>query len=382
MQKWKRRLQKYPLVFLFFFLLFGFAVLDSQWPKRPYSELENRPLAQYPPITAKGLATNKWMVNYESYVKDQFAFRDTWIDLKSRTEGVLLKTENNGIWFGKDHYLFAKFLGLADETQYKDNVYALSKFAARHPGQVDAIIVPSASAVLQDKLPFAAPVLNEDSYLDTIFAQLKDAGVNTCDVRSTLREHANDYIYYRTDHHWTSAGAYLAYAQYAKAKGLPLFDTAAAPAVEVPDFYGTHYSKARNYNVVTDTITYYDLPNTLTVSKHDPQNNVQIEEGSLYDTAKFDTRDKYAAFLRGNNGYSVLQGNGTGSILVVKDSYANSFIPYLVADYATIGIVDYRDNVQKLDSIMAEGNYDTVLFLYSFDAFTTDRNFAAKIIKP
>ncbi|MEG2394132.1 MAG: DHHW family protein, partial [Ruthenibacterium sp.] len=128
--------------------------------------------------------------------------------------------------------------------------------------------------------------------------------------------------------------------------------------------------------------TYYDLPNTLTVSKHDPQNNVQIEEGGLYDTAKFDTRDKYAAFLRGNNGYSVLQGNGTGSILVVKDSYANSFIPYLVADYATIGIVDYRDNVQKLDSIMAEGNYDTVLFLYSFDAFTTDRNFAAKIIKP
>lgn len=85
------------------------------------------------------------------------------------------------------------------------------------------------------------------------------------DLRKTLRAHGDEYIFYRTDHHWTSEGAYLAYEQFAGSKGLPLFDRSAADAKKVENFYGTSYSKARNYDVVPDTITYYDLPNQLTV---------------------------------------------------------------------------------------------------------------------
>lgn len=380
MQKLKRRIQKYPIVFLFFFLLFGFSMLDPLFPKRDSSELENRDLAQYPSITLNGLITNKWMVDYESYVKDQFAFRDTWIDLKSRTEGMLLKTENNGILFGKDNYLFAKDMALDSEKQYGLNMTAMLKFAQRHPGGVQAMIVPSSGTILNDKLPAFAPLRDENAYLDDIFKQLTDAGVTVHDVRDTLAAHKDEYIFYRTDHHWTSYGAYLAYSQFAQTNGLALFDTESAPAVDVPDFYGTHYSKARNYNVMTDTITYYDLPNTLTVQTlNDIGKVVKEEKGTLYSTEKFAQRDKYAAFLRGNNGYSELAGNGTGRLLVVKDSYANSFIPYLVENYDTIGIVDFRANPLKLDKIMADGGFDTVLFVYSFDAFTSDLNFAAKI---
>ena len=93
-------------------------------------------------------------------------------------------------------------------------------------------------------------------------------------------------------------------------------------------------------------------------------------------------RDKYKAFLRGNNGYSVLEGNGTGSILIIKDSYANAFIPSLVEDYASIGIVDFRYLNKKVDSLIERGGYDEILVLFSFQGFMDDITLAAKIATP
>ncbi|MEG1477342.1 MAG: hypothetical protein RSC38_06385, partial [Oscillospiraceae bacterium] len=149
----KDSIKKYPVVYLFFVFLFCFAILDAIWPKRQTSELENRELAQYPTITLDGVVSNKWMQIYEKYIKDQIVFRDEWIDIKSRCENMLLKTENNGVWFGKkDNVLFQKFISVTDK-QLRDNTNFLSDFAVRHPNMVSTMIVPSASLVWQDKLP-------------------------------------------------------------------------------------------------------------------------------------------------------------------------------------------------------------------------------------
>ncbi|MEG0911800.1 MAG: DHHW family protein [Ruthenibacterium sp.] len=376
----KRRLasfKKYPIIVLFFVFLLGFSVLDALWPKRAESALENRPLAQYPAITVRDVLSNQWMVDYEKYVKDQFVFRDEWINLKSRSEGMLLKTENNGVLLGKDHYLFKKLLAV-NEKGLEKNLTALERCAARHPGQIDVMIVPSASAVLQEKLPFGAPMADENAALDTIFTRMS-VDANVYDVRDSLRANTSEQLYYRTDHHWTNAGACAAYTQYASANGLPLFDTTAYPLKEVPDFYGTNYSRARNYDVVPDVISYYDVPQNLTVFAMNPDGSQTKTDGGFYDVQKFETRDKYAAFLRGNNAYSEITGSGSGNLLIVKDSYANSFVPYLVDDYAKIGIVDFRANTDKLDAIMEKGNYDKVLFLYSFSGFCDDGFFASRI---
>ena len=107
--------------------------------------------------------------------------------------------------------------------------------------------------------------------------------------------------------------------------------------------------------------------------------SVKDETGGLYELSYFDTRDKYRAFLRGNNAFSTIQGNGEGKLLVVKDSYANSFIPYLVDHYAEISVVDFRANNQRIDQILSEGDYDRVLVLYSFNGFATDTTLAGKI---
>ena len=349
-----QELKKFPIVLLFLAFLFCFSILDALWPKREFSELENRKLMQPPKLTLAGVLSkdDPWMAKYTEYTKDQFIFRDGWIDLKSRAEAMLLKTENNGIWFGKDNYLFPKFLAVGE--RFEKNLDAVERMAQRHPGKVSVMIAPSSSLVLSEKLPWQAPVADEDIYHDSIVERLSGQAA-VYDLRKTLRAHGDEYIFYRTDHHWTSEGAYLAYEQFAGSKGLPLFDRSAANEKKVENFYGTSYSKARNYDVVPDTITYYDLPNQLTV---------------------------YTAFLRGNNGYSVLEGNGTGSILIIKDSYANAFIPYLVEDYASIGIVDFRYLNEKVDSLIERGGYDEILVLFSFQGFMDDMTLAAKIATP
>lgn len=376
-----QELKKFPIVLLFLAFLFCFSILDALWPKREFSELENRKLMQPPKLTLAGVLSkdDPWMAKYTEYTKDQFIFRDGWIDLKSRAEAMLLKTENNGIWFGKDNYLFPKFLAVGE--RFEKNLDAVERMAQRHPGKVSVMIAPSSSLVLSEKLPWQAPVADEDIYHDSIVERLSGQAA-VYDLRKTLRAHGDEYIFYRTDHHWTSEGAYLAYEQFAGSKGLPLFDRSAADAKKVENFYGTSYSKARNYDVVPDTITYYDLPNQLTVYTANADGSESGETGPLYNTADFETQDKYKAFLRGNNGYSVLEGNGTGSILIIKDSYANAFIPYLVEDYASIGIVDFRYLNKKVDSLIERGGYDEILVLFSFQGFMDDMTLAAKIATP
>lgn len=370
------KIKQYPIVLIFFIFLIGFSVFDAWYPKRPFSELENRTLQQYPTISLSGVLDNSWMLKYEAYVKDQFALRDNWIELKSLSETASLKTENNDILFGKDNYLFKKTLAV--NSRFDTNLGALERFTQRYAGQVDVMILPSASTVLTSLLPAYAPIANENEYLDKIFSTVGSTA-NVYDMREVLSQHSGEYIYYRTDHHWTALGAFYAYEQYASANGKPVFDRSAIEAVEVPDFYGTSYSSARRIGAIADTITYYNLSNLMTVFNTQTDGSVTQETGTLYDTEKFATRDKYAAFLRGNNGYSEVQGNGEGSILVVKDSYANSFIPYLTADYAKIGVVDFRANLTKIDKIMQDGGYDKVLFLYSFDGFSSDTYFGSKI---
>lgn len=376
-EQWKK-LRRFPVVLLFFLFLFGFSLLDFFWPDRESSELENRPLAQLPRFTWAGLFSedSPWTAKYGEYVKDQIALRDSWIDLKSRAESVLLKTENNGVWLGKDHQLFAKFLSVG--KRFEVNLGAVERMAERHPGKVHVMIVPSASLVLSDKLPWQVPIADENACHDAIAQRLKGKAI-VYDLRDTLLAHKDEYIFYRTDHHWTSEGAFIAYQAFAQQNSLPVFDKSAFIEQHVPDFYGTNYSKARPFNAKSDVITYYDLPNQLSVYQTNADGSETVTAGPLYAKSDFETRDKYKAFLRGNNGYSVLEGNGSGSILVVKDSYANALIPYLTADYAAIGIVDYRYLNERIDSLMDRGGYDEILLVYSFQGFMNDLTLSAKI---
>mgnify|MGYP000033260372 FL=1 len=370
---------RYPVLLAFSLFFVGLFALDLVTPDRAYSELENTTLSQRPSLSsfsADGL--NKFFTAYTKYVKDQVVGRDNWVALQSTVETkVMQKEQSGGILLGKEHMMFPRTYGLvSSETRtLPKNTAALEALCQRYPGLVNVMLVPAASAVYPENVPAGAPLLDEDRYLDALSEAVQTAGGRFVDVRQTLADHKGEYIYYRTDHHWTSTGAYYAYQQLCTALGLTPFDPSAHTARMAEGFYGTHYSKARTPDAEPDTITYYDLPNALTIyTVTAPGQPAEGETTGLYDTDKLSVYDKYAMFLHGNNGLSRIKGDGTGRgrILVIKDSYANCFVPYLTANYADIDVVDFRNYNYGLDQLIADNGYDQILVLYSFDSFKSD----------
>ena len=259
----------YPVLIVFTLFFVGLFALDLITPDRAYSELENTTLSQRPALTqlsAKGL--NSYFTAYTKYVKDQVFGRDQWISLQSMVETTLLqKEQNGGILLGREHMMFPRTFGLlsSEERTLPKNTSAVESLCQRYPGKVNVLLAPAASDIYPENVPANAPLLNENTYLDQLSAAVQAAGGRFVDVRGTLTDHKGEYLYYRTDHHWTSLGAYYAYQQLCTALGLTPFDTAAHTALTADRFYGTHYSKARTWNAVPDTITWYDLPNQLTI---------------------------------------------------------------------------------------------------------------------
>lgn len=367
----------YPVLLLGALLLFGGALVNIFWPKRTQIELENRKAAQFPAVSVSALLDGSWQKAFSTWMQDQFMLRDTWINTQRATDEIVFqKVEEGGILIGKDHWMFTKLFTIdaATQAQTEKNVQAVCDFAAKYPGKVTFLLAPSASVIYPEELPTGAPMADENAMLDDIFAQVGEYA-SVLDLRERFTDRKDEYLYFKTDHHWTPNGAYHAYEAFCEQQSLTPYLRDESQEIVVEDFQGTHYSATRLWNVENDSIIYSPFDNQMTIYRITGEAQYEPEStGSLINPLKFNTRDKYAAFLNGNNGYSVIEGNGQGSILVVKDSYANSFIPYLTENYAKIGVVDFRNFKYGLDSTIEKEGYDQILILYNFQTFIADTN--------
>lgn len=367
-----KELKQYPLLVLFFLFIFCFMIADGLWPKRAESDLERRDLAQFPKFSFSSLVKNEWTAKYGEYTKDQVIGRDSWLKAQSLCESLLFRKEEiGGAMIGKNDALFTKMFALTptEEKLLQKNTTLVQQFIEKFPGQVTFLLAPSSSVINAEELPANTPMLDENARLDTIFSTVGEA--NSLDLREPFTAAKDDVqLYYDTDHHWTSYGAYLAYQQFCQMRGLIPMEVSESDYTTVPGFYGTTYSKALYWKSKPDTIAYLDLPNAMTVWNVSP--TFELTENftaTMYDKSKLETGDKYAMFLYGNNGYSTIEGDGEGSILVVKDSYANSFIPYLTANYARIGVIDPRGFGLSVADFAQQEGYDEVLLLFNFQSF-------------
>ncbi|OUN83584.1 DHHW family protein [Gemmiger sp. An50] len=367
-----KELKQYPLLVLFFLFIFCFMIADGLWPKRAESELERRPLAQFPDFSFSSLVKNEWTAKYGEYTKDQVIVRDSWLKAQSLCESLLFqKEEIGGAMIGKNDALFTKMFALTptEEKLLQKNTTLVQQFIEKFPGQVTFLLAPSSSVINAEELPANTPMLDENARLDGIFSTVSEA--DSLDLRDSFTAAKDDVqLYYDTDHHWTSYGAYLAYQQFCQLRGLTPMEVTESNYTIVPDFYGTTYSKALYWKSKPDSIAYLDLPNAMTVWNVSP--TFELTENftaTMYDKSKLEQGDKYAMFLYGNNGYSTIEGDGEGSILVVKDSYANSFIPYLTANYARIGVIDPRGFGLSVADFAQQEGYDEVLLLFNFQSF-------------
>lgn len=383
-------LNHYLFLIVFGVFILGFCVVDILLPNRKFSEMENRFLKQLPAFSVQALVNNEYTLRYEEFVNDQFIGRDTWITLKSICESILFKVENNGVALGQDGYQFEK-APTVDEEILHQNIQYLETFLRNYPGQAKVGIIPNSYQVLWEKVPLGFPGVNQLAYIQNFYQGSKSRmgnRVSYLDLNEVLSLRRDEYIYYHTDHHWTTLGAFYAYQAYAQSRGLQVatMDKLLPYARKVEGFLGTYYSKSKYFGSTKDTITWYNFPvGTVTI---DGKTTVpdgtggEIPVRGMYEDAKWKTRDKYAAFLYGNHGLTILpsqvnlnhQEGKTSRILLIKDSYGNSLAPFLTWSYDEVYIVDLRGMTEKVTDLLKRVAFDDVFILYNFQSFATDRN--------
>lgn len=357
------------------FLALGLALL-SIFPDKSFSEQENRDLQQFPKFSFETLFAGKYTSKVETYVADQFPFRDAWTTLKARCELATGKEQNKNVYLCKDGTLLEKY-DAPNPKQLDTNIAAVKNFAQKAPVPVYFALVPGNAEIHKELLPKNAPSASEKEVIDYCYA---NSGAKNIDVESTLLAHKNEYIYYRTDHHWTTLGAYYGYQTLLSAMGHTPSPLSDFPAETVSmDFYGTIYSKSGISWVQPDEI---DIR-----AQQQPDTKItnyisgQAAETPMYDKSFLEKKDKYAMFMGGNTPLEIVKTGKTNApkILVLRDSYFDSVTPYMQNDFSEIHIMDLRyyktqAMQQSVSDYIKQNDIDEVLICYSVVTFGTDTN--------
>lgn len=341
-------------------------------PNKTFSESENRKLEQAPEFSISEIINKNFTKNFEKHISDQFVIRDFWIGIKSDVERIIGKKESNGVYLGKDGFLIQTF-NKPDNENMKEKITAVNSLAASIPGvNKYFILVPNTVKILEDELPSYAYVDDQTAYINKVKASL-NSNIQFVDVSNALYSKKDDYIFYKTDHHWTTEGAYYAYVTLSKTVGLTPRDKNFFNIKKVTDnFYGSLYSKSGFRHLKPDSIELY-VPKTAQEYKVEYYDNNK-RSNSLYDMDSLNKKDKYTVFFGGNHSLIKITTNihSENKLVVIKDSFANCFIPFLTGYYSEIYVVDPRYYNDDLSTLIKSNKINNMLILYNVTTFFED----------
>lgn len=355
---------------LFCLFIFGFGIAQFIVPDRDFSEQENRFLSQFKAPTLSSLKSGEFMEDFEDYVVDQFPLRDRWIHLKAYCERFIGKKENNGAYLGADgQSLFAQFTAPSLEA-LTGKLAFVNKLGGNVSVPVHFALIPDKSFVWADRLPANAPLVDDGSTLQQA-GQLCGENVHWIDLSGAI---SGGDAFYRTDHHWSTMGAYQGYLALVNAMGGSAVLPDCEPTQVSDSFYGTTYSSAGAGWVRPDEM-YKWAEGKFTVTCY--HSGRPEERDSLYFPENLEKKDKYTYFLGGNQPLCIIGNDNAPSgekLLVIRDSYSDSLAPFLAQSYSEVHLWDLRYNRQSLKQYVAEQGIDRVLVLYSNANFSTDNN--------
>lgn len=341
--------------------------------QRTFSENENRYLSKVSDINWKELQNGKTQSALTKIADDQFPCHDFWMQTSTEIGKIMGKQDIGGVYFGKDHYYFEKILDSDfDQNRYYNNLRLIAAMQEKLGEPVITMLVPSPATIYSDKLPKYAVEYDSNKK----YKQGKEiiGRENWLDIRKLLeKESKHSQVYFRTDHHWTMSGAFTAYKAFMeqvglKAKSLEYFNL----QEKSNTFYGTLYSKALDKDAISDTLFIPEnIPSDLQIIC-----DKEARE-SIYDMEKLNTKDKYAVFFGGNYGITQItnpNGSQNKTLIIIKDSFANCFVPLLIEHYKKIIMLDLRYYNDSVSSLLSSEKNKTVLLLFEISNFAKETN--------
>lgn len=371
----QRKVQEKLVGIIFILTLFLFLIINVIVPDREKSVQENRMLVTKPKFRLSSLISGDYDEKFEAYMDDQFVGRDMWRKLKVAVDRIGGSRLENGVYIGTNGQLLEQ-IEVADENHLAANIKAIKSFSeSQSKIPVRMMLVPDAANVLNHSLPALAKPEDQTQMFSMVRKDLGDS-VEWIDVSTELNKHKTEKIYYKTDHHWTTLGAFYAFQ-------------AAAPSLGIEgDLSGKYvsYAVSDSFNGMLASKSGVNLGEKEQIDIYVPTEEDTdlivdyVDEGkrstSLYDSSKLKEKDQYTVFLGGNSSLLDIRtvSTSTKRLLLVKDSFANSFIPFLTPYYREIVVVDPRYYSGTINDLMDSYRISEVLFLYSGNTFFKDNN--------
>lgn len=371
----QRKVQEKLVGIIFILTLFLFLIINVIVPDREKSVQENRMLVTKPKFRLSSLISGDYDEKFEAYMDDQFVGRDMWRKLKVTVDRIGGSRLENGVYIGTNGQLLEQ-IEVADENHLAANIKAIKSFSeSQSKIPVRMMLVPDAANVLNHSLPALAKPEDQTQMFSMVRKDLGDS-VEWIDVSTELNKHKTEKIYYKTDHHWTTLGAFYAFQ-------------AAAPSLGIEgDLSGKYvsYAVSDSFNGMLASKSGVNLGEKEQIDIYVPTEEDTdlivdyVDEGkrstSLYDSSKLKEKDQYTVFLGGNSSLLDIRtvSTSTKRLLLVKDSFANSCIPFLTPYYREIVVVDPRYYSGTINDLMDSYRISEVLFLYSGNTFFKDNN--------
>ncbi len=356
---------KHFTAYIFLAFIASFAIMLIVLPKQSYSQNEKHSLAPFPSFSFDSLFDGSYFKGIETYVSDHFPLRTAFVGINAYYNLFMGENGANGVYKCKDGYLIATPSEF-NESRCRQNTERLAGFADEKRLEASFLIIPTPGYILEDKLPENHEKYHDDEIFGIIKASCGNA--DFIDLRSDFNKNKSDTdIYYKTDHHMTTAGSYLAYLSFCAYKGIvPVSDFSETEILT--DFYGTNYSKSG---------LWFEKPDEIEIRRSASNNEYEVviddvDEKHTYDTLYFyehdGNMDKYPVFLNGNHAVVTINNKSCDNgkrLMMIKDSYAHCFATFVCENYEEVCMVDLRYYRGSVSDIIENDGITELMYLFS-----------------
>lgn len=382
-----KKISNYTTAVGFLLILFGFAFAFLLTPDRVFSEEENRGLRTLPKLTLSSLADGTFSSEMNDYFADQFPMRDLLVGQKGGAEIIIGKGENNGILLGKNGQLAKRLFSVKEDNgsiveemdtfdmeHIKASMEGIDRLS--HNLDIPLSVFLTGRTIDVTASSFSYPSTFSDKLLKSVKENISSSVsyLDTVPIYLALHDQG-EYVYYKTDHHWTTLGAYYAYRELMHSFGMEediLKENFFEKQVVSTDFFGTLWS-AGGMKFVS--------PDTMEIWYGEDESEYAIEADGkrldgFYNLNYLLKKDKYSTYLDGTHDVVTITKKETADrpvLLLIKDSFANSLAPFLARhfDLVLLNLSSSKTDFTNVSYYAKKYQADRVALVYTLENVIT-----------